>query len=262
MHVTEHAMGAAGVLQPATSPRPAPVTRQVSSIIVIPAHNEERNIAGVIHDLRKYAPNSDRVVVNDGSRDATARILSDLGERQLRLPCNLGYGRALQLGLRYAVERRYDVVVTFDADGQHRAADVPRLLAALHDRDADVVIGSRFAGGRPYVGPLGRRIGQRLFSQLTGLLIGQRIYDTTSGLKVMSWDACRAVVDSVSQDFHTETIVALTVGGYRIIEEPIPPIARVNGQSMHTLVSSVTYPLQTCLVTLVALIEGRLRRTK
>ena len=107
---------------------------------------------------------------------------------------------------------------------------------------------------------IGPAILQRLFSGLTSLLIGQRIYDTTSGLKAMRARACRAIVDTVSQDFHTETIVALAVAGHTIVEEPITMNARTAGRSMYSLARAVTYPLQTLLVTLVAVIDGRLRR--
>ena len=255
MGVTETGIAAGSFTEP--MPRTARRgARRSSTIIVIPAHNEESNISNVIRDVRTHAPEHDRIVVNDGARDGTGRIVAELGERQLRLPCNLGYGRAVQAGLRYALEQGYDTVVTFDADGQHRAEDIPRLLRTLAERDADLVIGSRFASGRSYAGPLGRRILQRLFSGLTSLLI----YDTTSGLKAMRARACRAIVDTVSQDFHTETIVALAVAGHTIVEEPITMNARTAGRSMYSLARAVTYPLQTLLVTLVAVIDGRLRR--
>src|SRR5690554_2437530 len=122
-------------------------------LVIIPAYNEEKTIASVLHDLRTEAPAYDRIVINDGSRDATGRIVNEMGERHLRLPCNLGYGHALQAGLKYGLLRGYEVMVSFDADGQHRAEDVKPLVHALLDSEAGMVIGSRFIDGRPYAGP-------------------------------------------------------------------------------------------------------------
>jgi glycosyltransferase involved in cell wall biosynthesis len=234
-----------------------------TGLIVIPAYNEERNVVAVIEDLRRIVPGYDRLVVNDGASDGTARVLDEIGERQLRLPCNLGYGRALQAGLRYALQEGYEVIITFDADGQHRADDVPLMVNALIQRNADLVIGARFGNGRPYSGPFDRRIGQQIFSWLTARITGSRVYDTTSGLKAMRHDACRAIVSAVSHDFHMETIVALSLSGFRIVEEPITMAKRVHGRSMHSLLSIVAYPLQTLLVTAVALLDiGRYRRAR
>ena len=84
--------------------------------------------------------------------------------------------------------------------------------------------------------------------------------NTTSGLKAMRARACRAAFDALSHDFHMETIVALILSGYKIAEEPITVQARVHGRSMYSLVSGVTYPVQTLLVTAVALTDVALHR--
>ena len=246
----------------APSIRPERRSRRSRSpvLIVIPTYNEERNIVAVIEELRRTVPQYDRLVVNDGARDGTGRVVEDMGERQLRLPCNLGYGGALQAGLRYAIRQDYEMVVTFDADGQHRAADVPNLVSALVEQNADVVIGARFGRGRPYSGPLDRRIGQQLFSWLTARITGKRIYDTTSGLKAMRRAACNVIVNAVFHNFHMETIVALSLSGYNIIEEPITVERRMYGRSMYSLRSIVAYPVQTFLVTAVVLVDVALRR--
>ncbi len=232
-------------------------------LVVIPAYNEERTIAAVLHELRTAAPAYDRLVVNDGSRDNTGRIVDEMGERHLRLPCNLGYGHALQAGLKYGLLRGYEVMVSFDADGQHRAEDVRPLVRALLDSDAGMVIGSRFIDGRPYAGPAGRTLGQRLFSHLTRLLTGRRIYDTTSGFKAMRASVCSIIVSDIFMDLHTETIVRLSGLGIKIVEHPITVHERKHGQSLHTTISFIAYPLQTLLLTLVVTVDALLaRRTK
>ncbi len=229
-------------------------------LVVIPAYNEEKTIAAVIAGLRRAAPEYDRVVVNDGAKDKTGEVVAALGEKQLRLPCNLGYGNALQTGLKYGLQGGYEIIVSFDGDGQHKPEDVPAVVAALLNSDADMVIGSRYANGRSYNSPLGRKLGQILFSQLTRPLIGRRIYDTTSGFKAMRAAACEVVVSGVFMDFHTESLVRLSMAGFKIIEHPITVYEREHGRSMHSFISAFAYPLQTLLLTLVALIDALLTR--
>jgi glycosyltransferase involved in cell wall biosynthesis len=225
-------------------------------LVIVPAFNEEKSIAGVLSDLRQSAPEFDRIVVVDGSKDATARIVEELGEKQLRLPCNLGYGRALQTGMKYALASHYDIVLCIDGDGQHKAEDAPRLIRALLESDSDVVIGSRFCNDRFYPGSFIRRVGQVFFSYLSRLLIGQRIYDTTSGFKALRTSACRLLVDSTFMDFHMETIVRLRLFGFKIAEHPIVVNERTFGQSMHSFNSVFDYPLKTLLLTMVAALDA------
>ena len=232
-------------------------------LVVIPAYNEEKTIARVIEAVHRFAPEYDLVIVNDRSRDATGEIVDELGEKQLRLPCNLGYGHALQTGLKYGLLRGYDVLVSLDADGQHRPEDIQPLVQTLLARKADMVIGSRYCDGRPYTGPAGRRLGQILFSHLTRLLTGRRIYDTTSGFKAMQAAVCAMLVGAVFMDFHTEAIVRLSLDGFNIIEQPITMHERLHGRSMHSYISIVAYPLQTLLLTVVATLDALLlRRTR
>lgn len=229
-------------------------------LIVIPAYNEEGTIAAVIEGLQRAAPTYDRVVVNDGAKDGTGRVVTDMDEKQLWLPCNLGYGHALQTGLKYGLQSGYEIIVSFDGDGQHRPEDVQPVVAALLSSGADVVIGSRYCHGRPYNSPLDRKLGQMLFSQLTRLLLGQRIYDTTSGFKAMRAAACEMIVGGVFMDFHTESLVRLRMGGFKVIEHPITVHERAYGRSMHSIISVFAYPLQTLLLTVVAMVDALLNR--
>jgi glycosyltransferase involved in cell wall biosynthesis len=229
-------------------------------LIIIPAYDEADTIGAVLQGLRTTAPHLDRVVVNDGSRDATGQIVTHLGERLLSLPCNLGYGRALQTGIKYALMRGYDFVVFFDADGQHNPDNVVPLVNALLEGDVDMVIGSRFTNDRAYTGSFGRRMGQRLFSYLSLVLLGRRIYDTTSGLKAVRASACQALVRGTFLDFHTEAIVRLGMLGFSIAEMPVSVRERQHGQSMYSLRSAIEYPIKTFLLTLVAAVDALLQR--
>jgi glycosyltransferase involved in cell wall biosynthesis len=229
-------------------------------LIVIPAFNEEKTISRVLKDLREVVPNCHRLVVNDGSKDNTGNLVAELGEKQIKLPCNIGYGRALQTGLKYALTQGYDIVICFDADGQHQAENVPLMLEALKESGADVVIGSRYCNGVPYTGPFGRRIGQYIFSQLTRLLIRRRIYDTSSGFKAMSSAACEVIIGGTFLDFHIEALVRLSMFGFKIEELPITMQERNFGKSMHSYTSFVEYPLKTLLLTFVAAVDALIER--
>lgn len=244
----------------ASAPVPAHSTAAASSLsrvlVIIPVYNEAATIAEVVLGLRRAAPNLDRLVVTDGSRDGTRSVVKSLGERHLDLPCNIGYGRALQAGIRYALLHPYHAIVFMDGDGQHDPADVPRLVAELDHSGADVVIGSRFSGRRRYVGPFGRRTGQIAFSLIAAMLMRQRIYDTTSGLKAMKMSACRAVVGGRFLDFHTEVLVRLRMLGFTVSELPITVRSRTFGRSMHSFASAVEYPVKTFLLTLVGVLDA------
>ena len=111
----------------------------------MPAFQEEQALPGTLKELRDVVPDLDVLVVDDGSRDSTARVAALADVKVARLPFNLGVGAAVRTGLRYAVDQGYQRVVVVDADGQHDPATIGTLLDAL-DAGADMVIGSRFAG--------------------------------------------------------------------------------------------------------------------
>ena len=95
---------------------------QMKSLIIIPAYNEERNIKNVVAGIRKTYPDYDYLVVNDGSKDNTARICEENGYNYLNLAINLGLSGAFQAGVKYAYYNGYDAVLQVDGDGQHQAA--------------------------------------------------------------------------------------------------------------------------------------------
>jgi glycosyltransferase involved in cell wall biosynthesis len=238
--------------------------RGSSSILVaIPAYNEEATIADVVGRVRECSPGVDLLVVDDGSVDATPRILRGLDVMTARHCCNLGYGRAIQTALLFALSRSYDTLVTLDADGQHD----PRPIELMHEHAVaagyDVLIGSRFVGPRSYAGsPLGRRLGMQLFSVLVRLLENQRIYDTTSGLKIVRRSVFAPLARWHFVDFHAEAIVYLLRLGYRVGEFPITASPRLHGQSMYSAVSHATYPLKTALMVLLGMLEADLTRRR
>ena len=226
-------------------------------LVAIPAYNEEGTIEEVIRRVRESLPDFDLLVVNDGSRDATGEILDRLGVVTATHLCNLGYGRAIQTAIKYALKCDYDVLITLDADGQHHPEQVLSLYNANVERGWDILIGSRYVETRDYSrAPLGRRIGMRLFSTLVRAITGYRIYDTTSGLKVINRSVFEALTHWHFIDFHAEAIVYLLRLGYRISEYPISAAERTHGQSMYSPLSHLTYPLKTSLILLLGVVQA------
>ena len=114
----------------------------MKTYVVIPAYNEEQKIGEIIKDVQKMC--SSVIVVDDGSADATYEVARREGAIVLRHLVNRGQGAALQTGITYALRNGADSIVTFDADGQHDTDDIERLIEPILQREADVVLGSRF----------------------------------------------------------------------------------------------------------------------
>jgi glycosyltransferase involved in cell wall biosynthesis len=138
----------------------------VRTLVFIPAWNEEASVAEVVADVSAKVPGADVLVVDDGSTDATAARARAAGSRVASLPFNQGLGAALQTGYLYALREGYDFCAHLDADGQHPAGEVERLLEEVREDRADLVIGSRYhdPGGEEtddYQPTLSRRIGSR-----------------------------------------------------------------------------------------------------
>jgi glycosyltransferase involved in cell wall biosynthesis len=232
-------------------------------LVAIPAYNERATIGSVVNSVRANLPNLDLIVVDDGSRDGMGQVLRDLRVMTATHLCNLGYGRAIQTAIKYALVEGYDALITLDGDGQHDARQIPGLIERFRREEWDVLVGSRYIQSRNYASaPLGRRIGMQLFSVLTRIVTGQRVYDTSSGLKMMR----RRVFEPLTRwhfvDFHAEAIVYLMRLGYRIGEYPISVAERKYGQSMYSTLSHLAYPLKTSLMILLGVVEAGLVRRR
>jgi polyprenyl-phospho-N-acetylgalactosaminyl synthase len=151
--------------------------------VVVAAYNEAEVIGRVVAELkrREYYV----AVVDDGSRDATGEIAWKTGAVVLRHPVNLGQGAALQTGVDYALRQGAEYIVTFDADGQHRAQDIAALIAALENYGADFALGSRFLGSAIDL-PLARSMLLKAATWFTRATTGLQLTDTHNGLRAMT----------------------------------------------------------------------------
>jgi glycosyltransferase involved in cell wall biosynthesis len=222
----------------------------------VPAFNEEHTIARVIAELRAFDPGLDVVVVDDGSVDGTARAAAALGAEVLRLPFNLGIGGAVQTGFRFAFERDYDVVVRVDGDGQHDPAQLGRVLGPLLHGDADIVVGSRFAGDSAsgYRSSRSRRIGIRLLAGIVSRIVGQRLTDTTSGFQAVNRRGIALFARDYPHDYpEVEAIVMVHRHRLRLLEVPVEMRERGGGRSSITALRSVYYMVKVVLAIFVGL---------
>jgi glycosyltransferase involved in cell wall biosynthesis len=200
-----------------------------STIVVIPAYNEEATLPAVLAELRTTRPELDVVVVDDGSTDATAAVARSAGVPCVALPFNLGIGGALRAGYRYAFEAGYERAVQFDADGQHRADQIDTLLDAL-DGGADLAVGSRFLDG-DYRVSRGRGIAMGILRLGVRLQTGQRFSDTSSGFRAVG----RPLLDVFAADYpvdymdSVETLVGVCRAGYTVAEVPTVMEERAGG---------------------------------
>ena len=187
--------------------------------VVIPAYNESRVVHDVVREVRSQYPNV--VVVDDGSSDATAQEARRAGATVLTHILNRGQGAALQTGIEYAVRNSAEVVVTFDADGQHRLEDIGRLVEALEQADVDIAIGSRFLALRSNV-PAFRRGMLRLAARFMRMTSGVALTDAHNGLRALRRGAAARIRLSIDGMAHaSEFVDQIRHLGLRVTEVPV-----------------------------------------
>jgi len=186
---------------------------------VIPAFNEGDSIGGVVSELATRG--LEVVVVDDGSTDGTAENARAAGATVLRHELNRGQGAALQTGISYCLERGAEIVVTFDADGQHAVDDVPRLIAPLRRGEAEVALGSRFLGD-PSAVPGSRRALLRAAVAFTRVASGVRLTDAHNGLRAFSRRAASCIDLKLDRMAHASEIIdQIRRSGFRFVEVPV-----------------------------------------
>jgi glycosyltransferase involved in cell wall biosynthesis len=188
-------------------------------VVVIAAYNEAPVIASVVADVRRASYPA--VVVDDGSTDATGEIAARAGAFVVTHPVNLGQGAALQTGLDFALAQGADVIVTFDADGQHRPADIAPLIAALAANKADYALGSRFLGGAVNL-PRKRRLMLAAATWFTRLTTGLDLTDTHNGLRAMTRRGASRIRLKQNRMAHASEILhQIAQGGLAYVEVPV-----------------------------------------
>lgn len=214
-------------------------------IAIIPAYNEEANIISTVEDLKANAPGVDYVVINDGSKDATAAICREHGYNLVSLPVNTGLAGAFQTGMKYAQRHGYDYAIQFDADGQHSAAYIGDMVREAEDTGANIVIGSRFAAEKK---PFSARMaGSALITAMIALTTRKKIQDPTSGMRLFDAQMIPLFAQELDYSPEPDTISLLMRNGFSVCEVQVEMRERTAGESYLNFTKSVSYMLRTSI---------------
>ncbi len=204
-------------------------------LFVIPAYNEEENIAKVLNEIKNDASFADIVVLNDCSRDNTKEIVEQNNVKCITNIFNMRYAWNVQTGIKYAYQNNYDYVIQFDADGQHIAKEAIKLYEKMKKTNCDIVIGSRYLKDTGYPCPLFRRIGTRIFEFVIKLFCKQRIADPLSGFQCLNKKVIEryAIMGNYPEFPDANLVIEMLLLGYKIEEVPVKMRLREAGESMH-----------------------------
>jgi hypothetical protein len=203
-----------------------------SILVAIPAFNEANNLQSLLPLIPKtvLGKDVDIVIVDDGSTDNTVQIAENAGAYIARNCINMGQGLAVQLGFALASWGRAQVIITMDADGQHRPEDMEQLLLPIMKNEADIVIGSRLKGSREKDSPI-RHVGVHLFNWIINFLAGTSITDCSSGYRCIRTDVVKSLKLLQEQYNASELIIEASKKKFIIREAPITILKRKHGES-------------------------------
>ncbi len=188
-------------------------------IIGIPAFNEEKNIGAIVAKLKKKYNHV--LICDDGSSDMTATIALSLGAIVVKHSKNLGYGAAIKTIFDESRKINGDVLITFDADGQHQISEIDSVLKPIFENKADIVIGSRFLGSTKNL-PKYRKIGIKTITSLTNAVTGSNLSDTQSGFRAYSKKVLNEIFPTESgMGISTEILIKSLKKQMTILEVPI-----------------------------------------
>lgn len=216
------------------------------ALIIIPCFNEEQSIAILLGELSMidFSGHYDvnMTIVNDGSIDKTAEVVSQFDIILLDLPVNLGIGGAVQTGFKYALENDFDLAIQVDGDGQHPPAEIQKLLNVYHETKSNIVIGSRFITKRGFQSSALRRFGIFYLHWLNKVFTKKNIYDITSGFRLFDKKAIALAARNYPDEYpEPESLVIFAKAGFSIAETPVMMKPRQGGQSSIRYFSQMYY---------------------
>lgn len=223
-------------------------------LLIIPAYNEEKNILTVYKNISDYNKKAktklDVVFINDGSVDATEKILCENNINHIRLIQNLGIGGAVQTGYKYALYNDYDIAIQFDGDGQHNVNYVEALIKPILEENVDMTIGSRFidSSSSEFKSSFLRRVGIKLISSCIHFKTRVRIYDTTSGFRASNKNAIAMFAIHYPLEYPEPiSSVDVILSGMKIKEVPVSMNERLAGKSSINSWKNVYYMVNVVL---------------
>lgn len=223
-------------------------------LLIIPAYNEEKNILTVYKNICDYNKKAktklDVVFINDGSIDATEKILCENNINHIKLIQNLGIGGAVQTGYKYALYNDYDIAIQFDGDGQHNVNYVEALIKPILEENVDMTIGSRFidSSSSEFKSSFLRRVGIKLISSCIHFKTRVRIYDTTSGFRAANKNAIAMFAIHYPLEYPEPiSSVDVILSGMKIKEVPVSMNERLAGKSSINSWKNVYYMVNVVL---------------
>ena len=229
-------------------------------LIIVPAYNEEANIRKTLQEIFALPMALDVLVVDDGSKDMTAKAARDAGANVISLPFNLGIGGAVQTGFKFAFERDFDIAAQVDGDGQHDPAYLKTILGPVISNEADMTVGSRFmpSSEKGDQSSFARRIGINFFVSLIGMLTGKHIYDPTSGFRAYNKKMIKLFARHYPSDFpEPEAIVVAQRFRARITEVPVMMRRRQGGASSIKYFKSLYYMMKVTVAIVLDMLKTR-----
>ena len=231
-------------------------------LLIIPAYNEEENILNVCNIIKYYNKNAeqklDYIVINDGSKDSTLKILENNNINHINLIHNLGIGGAVQTGYKYAYDNDYDIAIQFDGDGQHDVNCVPKICEPVISGQVDMCIGTRYLDKKSSKcqSTFMRRLGKNIISILIKMLCKKNITDPTSGFRAVN----RRTIEEFSKNYPTEypepeSTVVILKKGFNVSEIPVSMNERTGGKSSINIWKSVDYMIKVTLAVLLGSIK-------
>jgi glycosyltransferase involved in cell wall biosynthesis len=207
------------------------------TIVFIPAWNEEENLPAVLDELSRELPGVDVLVVDDGSTDRTAAVAREHGAEVLSLGTNRGLPIGIAAGYRWARDHDYAYCGRVDADGQHPARELSRLLTLVRDGGCDIAVGSRFVSGdgyEPYryLPSPARRLGTALLRRGMKLVLRRPFGDATSGLYAVNAKALPLLAEPFRTEApEVEALIRAGIAGLCVEEVPVSMEPRAGGES-------------------------------
>lgn len=230
-------------------------------LVLIPAFNEEHAVGDVVRSVQRIVPGVPVLVVDDCSHDATITAARGAGADVLALPHHLGLGGCVQAGYKLAFELGYQYVIRVDGDGQHDAADIPKVFETLRSSGCEMVIGSRYLNGTRRSTSVIRAIGIRFFRMVLRPILGKPVHDPTSGFVGVNRSALEVFSRSFPLEYpEIEALVVLQRRRFRFVEVPCRILPRRSGRSTITPMKSVYYILHVLLGVFVNVLKYE-RRT-
>lgn len=207
-------------------------------LIIIPAYNEALNIEKTVKDVTTNT-DYDYVIINDCSKDNTKEVCKKNNFNMLSLPINYGLTSGIQLGMKYAYKKDYDIAIQFDGDGQHQAKYLKDLVKEIENGQVDIAIGSRFATEKK---PHSLRMfGSNIISACIKLTTWKKIKDTTSGMRAYNKKAIEEFVKNASLTPEPDTLVYMIKRGMKVKEVQVEMSDREFGESYLKPLKSMEY---------------------